>query len=385
MQPLRINIFSTKPPARAKDLEPFFGVITSDGTWLRKPTWFEFNGPSGPCRITVSGSEFWDKQRDGLKGYASNFLDVNDPFFNNFCQLVDQLVSAYAFLGDFDIKMGDNVYHKIEKFASSIDGIIFAWDSFIIPEKGVLFGPLAAEDDDKESPQTATEEQLQGVVRTSRDYPNPTEHQLARRSFSIKIIRDLGLPVLDSLPVIEEDKHVTVRTPEDIARRLLCIAICAVKAEQDDKTLIDHLIATYQVHNDLTDEEKTFIQESPSSDRKRAKFSWRYECAHVLQWALGIESDLLPAHKTCDAATVVGHIKDKTIQELSDQAQPQSTASILNAADLYYRLHWAAIELRLKNKKHPAIDGGVVVERHYALNWLIRYQNADWDSVPTDT
>lgn len=58
---------------------------------------------------------------------------------------------------------------------------------------------------------------------------------------------------------------------------------------------------------------------------------------------------------------------------------------ILDAADLYYRLHWAAIELRLNGETSPHVDEGVIRERHRALNWLIRYMDAEWDNVTTDT
>ena len=54
-------------------------------------------------------------------------------------------------------------------------------------------------------------------------------------------------------------------------------------------------------------------------------------------------------------------------------------------ADFYYRLHWAAIELRIKGKKSELLDEGVIRERHRALNWLIGYLNQEWDDVTTDT
>ena len=51
-------------------------------------------------------------------------------------------------------------------------------------------------------------------------------------------------------------------------------------------------------------------------------------------------------------------------------------------AELYYRLHWAAIELRLQGKKSDKIDEGIVRERHRALNWLIGYMEQKWDDSP---
>ena len=58
---------------------------------------------------------------------------------------------------------------------------------------------------------------------------------------------------------------------------------------------------------------------------------------------------------------------------------------ILNMADLYYHLHWAAVEIRLRGRESEKIHEGVIRERHRALNWLIRYMDQDWDDVETDT
>ena len=60
---------------------------------------------------------------------------------------------------------------------------------------------------------------------------------------------------------------------------------------------------------------------------------------------------------------------------------------MLDQADLIYRLHWCVVDARLRNQPEPPADlqPGVVYERHYALNWLRGYHNADWDDVSTDT
>src|SRR5260370_1327598 len=54
--------------------------------------------------------------------------------------------------------------------------------------------------------------------------------------------------------------------------------------------------------------------------------------------------------------------------------------------DRIYRYHWAVTEAGLKKREASGkLDGGVVQERHYVLNWLIDYMEHKWDEVPTDT
>src|SRR5262245_21425927 len=81
---------------------------------------------------------------------------------------------------------------------------------------------------------TVQESEVQGRARTSLDSPNPTAAQLARRTRSIETVRKLGLPTLESLPVVEDESQITPRTKEEVAQRCLAIVICAAKGETND-------------------------------------------------------------------------------------------------------------------------------------------------------
>ena len=59
---------------------------------------------------------------------------------------------------------------------------------------------------------------------------------------------------------------------------------------------------------------------------------------------------------------------------------------ILDEADLIYRLHWAVRDADLNGRPiPPALNQNVVIERYYALNWLMvpREDPYPWDEVPT--
>ncbi|AZR28727.1 hypothetical protein A11M_0100350 [Xanthomonas vasicola pv. vasculorum NCPPB 895] len=52
----------------------------------------------------------------------------------------------------------------------------------------------------------------------------------------------------------------------------------------------------------------------------------------------------------------------------------------------YLRLHWAVRQAGHSGQPVPAgIVPGVVYERHYALNWLLHFEDAEWDEVDTPT
>lgn len=252
---------------------------------------------------------------------------------------------------------------------------------------GILWGackggqPVA----EKDKYPTVDESALRGKVRTNLDSPKPTASQLSRKQRSIVVIKSLGLPYIDGLPVVEDETAISPRTQQEIAERALALAICAVKGESNDQALVDQLIDRYKATSLFSPAEAAFIHDREPSQQQLADFAWQYECLHVLLWSLGHLHDLKPPNEICDVPKEVGIIRDLGRENLISKANLRPMPEILDAADLYYRFHWAAIELRLKGKTSDKINEEIVSERHKALNWLIRYMSQDWDDVTTDT
>ena len=65
----------------------------------------------------------------------------------------------------------------------------------------------------------------------------------------------------------------------------------------------------------------------------------------------------------------------------------RSQSEILDAADISLRYDWACVEARVHGKEAPAsLNGDVVMERHYAFNWIIGANvGADWDDIQPNT
>jgi hypothetical protein len=245
-------------------------------------------------------------------------------------------------------------------------------------------GPFEGADAPKQYP-TVPEKLLKGVARTSLDSPNPTQAQLARRAKSIATLKSLGLPTLDSLPVVEDEGFVKLRTAEDVAKRCLATTICAVKGETNDQKFVEELITQYAASTYFSPEEAAFIKDLDPSQQQLVDHSWRYECVHVFLWALTVRDDITAPNEICPVSQDMKLIKKTTAKDFVTGAKLRPATELLDMADLYYHLHWAAIEIRINGKKSKSIDEGIIRERHRALNWLIRYLNQEWDKVTTDT
>ena len=235
----------------------------------------------------------------------------------------------------------------------------------------------------KQFPQVP-ESALKGVTRTNLDHPRPSAEQVARRDRSLGILKGLGVPYLATLPVIEEARSIKPRTATEIANRCVAVAICAVKGETHDQKLADELTERFGAGSLFSPREAAFIKASHPAPQELTDATWGYEAVHVLLWSLGYIDQMEPPNKMCDVPSDVAILR-KHERGLAAGAHPRAMAELLDQADLYYHLHWSAIELRLRGRSSPSLDEDIIRERHRALNWLIRYMNQDWDDVTTDT
>jgi hypothetical protein len=113
---------------------------------------------------------------------------------------------------------------------------------------------------------------------------------------------------------------------------------------------------------------------------------WRYESLALLAWALGLLPELAYPEQICDVRTLCATLLQTATPAWLPQARLRPAGEMLDALDLHFRLHWLAREVELGRREMPPnLIPGVVLERHYALNWLVRFENAGWDDVDTPT
>jgi hypothetical protein len=208
----------------------------------------------------------------------------------------------------------------------------------------------------------------------------------ARKARSIAILKKEGVPFLQELPLLETEAEAKRRTTEEVALRAIALCIVALKGEGLENEEIDKLVKKYAITDAFSSKERRFIEARGPSKHDRIQFAWRYECYWVMLWALGFVDELSRPDKICDVPRAVSLLRDLGRESFLKRAKLRPARELLDAADLVYRYDWAITDARIKNQAPPAgLDPGVVMERHYALNWLIGYADQEWDDVTTDT
>lgn len=231
---------------------------------------------------------------------------------------------------------------------------------------------------------TPTVEQRKEKIRTIET--GATDAALARKARSDARLAIEQVPVNPHLPVIEDARHAARRDSETVARRAMALLVVALKGEGLDQATVDEIITDHRLGSHFTPDEARFITSAAPSEHDRIQFSWRYEAAWTLLWSLGYVDVLGKPTDTCDVPRAVGFLRDRTTQQFLDDAKLRPLDTILDEADLIYRYHWAVRDAEINRKPEPAgLSSSVVVERHYALNWLIGYMDQEWDDITTDT
>lgn len=205
-----------------------------------------------------------------------------------------------------------------------------------------------------------------------------------RKSRSETILRAEGVPFLAALPAIETTAETLKRSKEEVALRALCLLFVAAKGEGLEQEVVERVLKSYELQPHLTPKELGFVLDNSPSQHDRVQFTWRYEAAWTLLWALGFVDKLGKPAQICDVNFAVSTMTRATTSQFIEDSELRSIAHILDQADLIYRYHWAVRNARIKGQQIPGrLDASVTDERHYALNWLIMEQA--WDDVTTDT
>lgn len=142
--------------------------------------------------------------------------------------------------------------------------------------------------------------------------------------------------------------------------------------------------------DDLSDvmspREYAYVNNQQSTEQEQIAYSWNYEHLYMLEWVLGLQEWNMPV-EICDVAGCVRILSQYTsLDDIVANCSPRSKKEILDKADLIYRMDWACVDARVHGLTGPAhMDHGVTQARHKTVNWLIGFENQEWDNVDTPT
>lgn len=186
-----------------------------------------------------------------------------------------------------------------------------------------------------------------------------------RKARSEELLTARGIPLAPVPPVIS-DVEVQLRTGAEVRARAEALAAVARRGLGGPKEDVSGL--------KLSPIEAKFLDFDIPDEGEMFEAAWRTESRFLLEWALGAHAELpWPG----DLAPPMVELTGETLRPAGD---------ILDQLDLHFRLHWAMRQAAQdKQEPPPGVNLSVVMERHYTLNWLVRFEDAEWDDVDMPT
>lgn len=250
---------------------------------------------------------------------------------------------------------------------------------------------------------TKGESQLTGFIPVGNadlldgNRPEEAQADVERRLRSIALLEDKHIPYMEYLRSEALESEVHLRSRKEMVQRAAALFAVAVYSEvmlsegsgrEEALFYFNKMEQLYGVESYLTPDEAAYIDNPDPEEQECIQFGWRYECAGVLLWVAGVVDDLPYPSKIIDVPVLAAIFwQHKGIGELLSKGFPRSQSEILDAADITLRYDWACVEAQIHEKDAPAsLNGGVVMERHYAFNWIIGANGgADWDDIQPNT
>jgi hypothetical protein len=230
--------------------------------------------------------------------------------------------------------------------------------------------------------------ELNVSINTKYSDPDPQTldaEQLNRKASSEKLLAENNIKINYNLPCIPNANSTKLRTTSEIVDRIYALMIVSAKGEGLDKPSLDNAINVKGISG-FSPYENYLLEKNELVDSEKIQAIWRYESLNALVWAAGIIDELVYPSQICDVADIVGRLMQTDPVSLKRSVQIRSKSEILDELDKTYRMHWACVDARINNLQAGGeIDPSIIMERHYALNWLTSYLDQDWDDVQTNT
>ena len=201
-----------------------------------------------------------------------------------------------------------------------------------------------------------------------------------------KQFNDKTPPNPDQQRYEEEEEEMSVRTPQEVAERILALFAVIGKVYQGDTPEFKAWYQKHRIERYLSDDERYLLNVETLSEDDRIDFSWRSEALVSLLWGIQVIDEMPVLNQHINVYSING-VSDilKDPERFQQTIQLRPDAELNEMEDMLYNQHWRVRDAQLFGKPMPSeLDPSVVYERRYGLSWLVGWGD-DWDEVPTDT
>lgn len=331
-----------------------------------------------------------------ISGMANYFSQVKTPLVGLKENVLLQIRVFNCVTGiTFDLNDNEDrtnyILNRLFEIAGDVNGFLLYPSMQIFTGEGKLLFSVKGESQLTEFIPVGNADLLDG------NYQEEAQADVERRLRSIALLEEKHVPYMEYLRSEALESEARLRSRKEMVQRAAALFAVAVYSEvmlsggsgrEEALFYFNKMEQLYEVESYLSPAEAAYIDNPDPEEQECILFGWRYECAGVLLWAAGVVDDLPYPSEIIDVPVLADIFwQHKGIGGLLSKGFSRSQSEILDAADITLRYDWACVEARVHGKEAPAsLNGDVVMERHYAFNWIIGANGgADWDDIQPNT
>ena len=196
------------------------------------------------------------------------------------------------------------------------------------------------------------------------------------------LLRKLGIPINEHLPVIEAPESLRPQDAKAVARRSVVLSYVIGIAYGAEVARLNSFLIESGLIGFASASEQAILGRTKHTEQEKINAGWLAECVQSLAWCMGFfELDPL---RRCDdnlASHFPRPFADPSAFITASHLRPFE--EIYQQADFHYRLHWAARNARLLGER-SVLSEELIMERRKPLDWVIGVAE-DWDEISLDT
>lgn len=346
---------------------------------------------------SMPGGKKLAEHLNGFQGFVRSSVGGDVEQVQDLLDMIGSVQAAYGCVIEPAFDPDNKAKSLLVSIAATLERCFMFYDGAILSPFGeVWFGPSGM-------PPLAELGDLTVRKTNAVPFPSGTDDQKDRYARVRTMLDTYAVPDLMKRVWVGDVSQESLRTPQEVARRVLALhaVVCIARGRPRDVTLDE--LTDFGADTALTPNEREFLAQHELPDDERQSMIWKLEDLWVLMWAMRHIDKFSWPNEMCDVEGLHELIfeKSKDPKRFIDQAELRSPRSILDACQLIIQLqsvirtahinhtlipenlNWKEPGRQVSVDECPSI--GVVAERHYALNWLRKFGEADWDDVDVPT
>lgn len=351
-------------------------------------------------KVTINffpGGQELAKHLSGFQGFVRSSVGGDTESVQDLLDMIGAVQAVYGCVIEPKFDRAHKAKSLLISISATLEQCFMFFDGAILSPFGeVWFGPQGMAPLANMSDLTVRKVNLV-------PFPSGTPDQIDRYARVAGLLSGYAVPELMKRVWVADVSDENFRTPSEVARRVLALhaVVCIARGRPRDQTLKE--LKESGAESALSPKEREFLALKQIPEEARQSMIWKLEDLWVLMWSMRHIDKFSWPNEMCDVDGLHELIfaKSKDPVAFIEQAQLRSPRSLLDACQLIIQLQAVLRSAHLEkdfipenlNWKKPNKQVyvgdcpwvGIVAERHYALNWLRKFDDADWDDVDVPT